>query len=68
MGVGTISDILEAVKNGIDIFDCVLPTRNARNGQAFTNNGVVRIRNSVNKTKNESLDIIAIVKFVKIIL
>ena len=57
MGVGAISDILEAVKNGIDIFDCVLPTRNARNGQAFTNNGVVRLRNSINKTKNESLDI-----------
>lgn len=46
MGVGTPRDILEAVYRGIDMFDCVLPTRNARNGGLFTNEGVLNIRNS----------------------
>lgn len=46
MGVGTIVDILEAVKNGFDMFDCVLPTRNARNGQFITSKGRLNIRNS----------------------
>jgi queuine tRNA-ribosyltransferase len=46
MGVGTPQDILEAVDNGIDIFDCVVPTRNGRNGTAFTSSGKVLIRNS----------------------
>ena len=46
MGVGKPLDIIHAVKNGIDMFDCVIPTRNARNGQLFTNNGVLNIRNS----------------------
>jgi queuine tRNA-ribosyltransferase len=46
MGVGTPEDIVEAVCRGIDMFDCVLPTRNARNGHLFTSEGVVRIRNS----------------------
>ncbi len=45
MGVGTVTDILEGVKNGIDMFDCVLPTRNARNGQVFTSYGKVNLRN-----------------------
>ena len=40
MGVGTPEDIVEAVRYGIDMFDCVLPTRNARNGQLFTSEGV----------------------------
>ena len=40
MGVGTPADILEAISYGIDMFDCVVPTRNARNGQAFTSTGV----------------------------
>jgi len=46
MGVGTPEDIVEAVARGIDLFDCVLPTRNARNGHLFTSEGVVRIRNA----------------------
>ena len=46
MGVGTPGDILQAVGRGIDMFDCVLPTRNARNGHLFTADGVVRIRNA----------------------
>jgi len=46
MGVGTPEDIVEAVLRGIDMFDCVMPTRNARNGYLFTRHGVVKIRNS----------------------
>ena len=46
MGVGTPLDILEAVKSGIDLFDCVIPTRNARNGFLYTSSGIVKIRNS----------------------
>jgi queuine tRNA-ribosyltransferase len=46
MGVGTPEDIVEAVCLGLDMFDCVMPTRNARNGHLFTRHGVVRIRNS----------------------
>ena len=46
MGVGTPADIVNAVARGIDMFDCVMPTRNARNGHLFTDYGVVRIRNA----------------------
>ena len=46
MGVGTPEDIVEAVARGVDMFDCVLPTRNARNGQLFTRNGRLSIRNA----------------------
>ncbi|HET8552149.1 MAG TPA: tRNA guanosine(34) transglycosylase Tgt [Gammaproteobacteria bacterium] len=46
MGVGTPEDIVEAVCRGIDMFDCVLPTRNARNGYLYTSRGVIKIRNS----------------------
>ena len=46
MGVGTPADIVNAVAQGIDMFDCVLPTRNARNGWLFTLNGVIKLRNS----------------------
>jgi queuine tRNA-ribosyltransferase len=46
MGVGTPLDILEAISNGIDMFDCVLPTRNGRNGQAFTAFGEINIKNA----------------------
>jgi len=46
MGVGTPEDIVEAVRRGIDMFDCVMPTRNARNAYLFTHTGVVKIRNS----------------------
>ena len=46
MGVGTPEDIVYAVNRGIDLFDCVLPTRNARNGWLYTSDGVVKIRNA----------------------
>ena len=46
MGVGTPEDIIEAVARGVDMFDCVLPTRNARNGQLFTRRGRLNIRNA----------------------
>ena len=46
MGVGRPEDIVEAVRRGIDLFDCVLPTRNARNGFLFTHEGTLRIRNA----------------------
>ncbi len=56
MGVGTPEDIVEAVKHGIDMFDCVLPTRNARNGHLFTSYGVVRIRNAVHRNSTLPVD------------
>ena len=56
MGVGTPSDILGAVKRGIDMFDCVLPTRSGRTGLAFTWNGRIQIRNSKFKNDNSPLD------------
>ena len=46
MGTGTPADLVESVARGIDMFDCVLPTRNARNGQLFTSAGRVSIRNA----------------------
>jgi queuine tRNA-ribosyltransferase len=46
MGVGTPEDLIEGVARGIDMFDCVLPTRNARNGQLFTRHGRLTIRNA----------------------
>lgn len=56
MGVGTPLDIGEAVVRGVDLFDCVLPTRNARNGYLFTSQGLVRIRNSRYKRDTAPLD------------
>tara|TARA_B100001250_G_scaffold245998_1_gene211505 strand:+ start:1062 stop:2174 length:1113 start_codon:yes stop_codon:yes gene_type:complete len=56
MGVGTPSDILGAVKRGIDMFDCVLPTRSGRTGLAFTWNGKIQIKNSKYKYDNLPLD------------
>lgn len=53
MGVGTPVDIMKAVQSGIDMFDCVMPTRNARNGHLFTHKGVVKIRNQ--RYKNDFL-------------
>jgi queuine tRNA-ribosyltransferase len=46
MGVGFPRDIVEAVAHGVDMFDCVMPTRNGRNAYAFTANGAIRLRNS----------------------
>jgi queuine tRNA-ribosyltransferase len=56
MGVGTPEDILEAVELGIDMFDCVLPTRNARNGWLFTRFGDVKIRNARHRGDTRPLD------------
>ncbi|RMG30545.1 MAG: tRNA guanosine(34) transglycosylase Tgt [Gammaproteobacteria bacterium] len=56
MGVGRPVDIVEAVARGIDLFDCVLPTRNARNGHLFTSQGVVRIRNARYRDDTGPLD------------
>jgi len=56
MGVGKPEDIVEAVRRGIDMFDCVMPTRNARNGHLFTREGVVKIRNAVNRHSTAPLD------------
>ena len=56
MGVGTPSDILGAVKRGIDMFDCVLPTRSGRTGLAFTWNGRINIKNNKYKKDNNPID------------
>ena len=56
MGVGKPEDIVEAVFYGIDMFDCVLPTRNARNGQLITSYGVLNIRNAPSKNLDEPID------------
>ena len=56
MGVGKPEDIVEAVCRGIDMFDCVMPTRNARNGHLFTSQGVIKIRNAAHKDDISPLD------------
>ena len=57
MGVGTPEDIVEAVLAGMDMFDCVMPTRNARNGHLFTRHGDIRIRNSRYRHETQPLDV-----------
>jgi queuine tRNA-ribosyltransferase len=56
MGVGTPTDIVQAVARGIDMFDCVMPTRNARNGHLFTTQGVVKVRNAGHQADTSPLD------------
>lgn len=56
MGVGTPSDLIEGVRRGVDMFDCVMPTRHARNGHLFTSRGVVRIRNARHRHSTAPLD------------
>ncbi|GAB4239698.1 MAG: tRNA guanosine(34) transglycosylase Tgt [Methyloligellaceae bacterium] len=56
MGVGTPHDILDAVERGIDMFDCVIPTRSGRHGQAFTWEGKINLRNAVHATDARPLD------------
>ena len=56
MGVGTPEDLVEGVAAGVDMFDCVMPTRNARNGHLFTRFGDLKIRNARHKTDEQSLD------------
>ena len=51
MGVGTPANILECIALGVDMFDCVMPTRNARNGMLFTKDGIINIKN--NKWKDD---------------
>lgn len=56
MGVGTPLDLIEAVLRGIDMFDCVLPTRNARRGSVFTSQGLISIKNALFKDSSQPLD------------
>jgi queuine tRNA-ribosyltransferase len=56
MGVGTPEDLVAGVQNGVDMFDCVMPTRNARNGHLFTRFGDIKIRNAKHKTDQSPLD------------
>lgn len=56
MGVGTPQDLVDGVRRGIDMFDCVMPTRNARNGWLFTSEGTVKVRNAVNRLDTRPLD------------
>jgi len=56
MGVGKPEDLLEAVRRGVDLFDCVMPTRNGRNALAFTNEGPLRMRNQKHARDNRPLE------------
>lgn len=56
MGVGTPANLLEAIERGVDMFDCIMPTRNGRNGQLFTRNGVINIKNAKWKDCFEPID------------
>jgi len=56
MGVGKPEDLVEGVRRGVDMFDCVMPTRNARNGHLFTGEGVVKIRNAKHRDDTSPLD------------
>jgi len=56
MGVGRPEDLVEAVRRGVDMFDCVMPTRNARNGYLFTSTGIIKIRNARHRRDTSPLD------------
>ena len=56
MGVGKPEDLVEGVRRGVDMFDCVMPTRNARNGHLFTSEGVIKIRNARHRDDTATLD------------
>ena len=56
MGVGTPEDIVDAVQRGVDMFDCVMPTRNARNGWLFTRNGNIKLKNAQYRSDTRPLD------------
>ncbi len=56
MGVGRPEDLVEAVRRGVDMFDCVMPTRNARNGYLFTSTGIIKIRNAKHRHDTAPLD------------
>jgi queuine tRNA-ribosyltransferase len=65
MGVGTPEDLVEAVSRGVDMFDCVMPTRNGRTGGAFTSRGKINIRNAKFARDAEPLDAECRVRFAK---
>ncbi len=56
MGVGKPEDLVEGVRRGVDMFDCVMPTRNARNGHLFVDTGVIKIRNAFHRHDESPLD------------
>ncbi len=56
MGVGTPADLVRGVAAGVDMYDCVMPTRNARNGQLFTSNGKIAIKNAAHRAADEPID------------
>src|SRR5699024_1569154 len=56
MGVGKPEDLVEGVRRGVDMFDCVMPTRNARNGHLFVTNGIIKIRNAKYRNDLSPLD------------
>jgi queuine tRNA-ribosyltransferase len=56
MGVGRPEDLLQAIRRGIDLFDCVMPTRNGRNGLAFTDAGTLRLRNESHRSDRRPLE------------
>jgi queuine tRNA-ribosyltransferase len=56
MGVGRPIDLLESVARGIDLFDCVMPTRNGRNGLAFTDQGHLKLRNAIHREDTRPLE------------
>ena len=56
MGVGKPEDLVEGVRRGVDMFDCVMPTRNARNSHLFTDTGVLRLRNAANRSYERPID------------
>jgi hypothetical protein len=56
MGVGKPEDLVEGVRRGVDMFDCVMPTRNARNGHLFIDTGVLKIRNAFHRHDDSPLD------------
>ena len=56
MGVGVFKDMLEGISYGIDLFDCVVPTRNGRNGQAFTYTGEKQVKNAIFKEEFTPID------------
>ena len=56
MGVGKPEDLVEGVRRGVDMFDCVMPTRNARNGHLFTETGVLKLRNAASRTCGDPID------------
>ena len=66
MGVGKPTDLVKSILRGVDMFDCVLPARNARNGQIFTHEGVINIMNSNYKDDTSPIDKYSSIEFAQI--